>query len=152
MNPSSMPSIAIPRSKWIQEFTHSTSFQHGDLIPIDCFEVLPGDDYSVRKAALEVIMSTPIAPIMGNIKLKCVAMYVPMRLLWSHTEEFFGANKTSAGPQNTVYKIPTRSVFGTGIPVGSVSHYLGKPVINNDASKYPTYGKASVLKERGYLY
>ena len=93
MNPSSMPSIAIPRSKWIQEFNHTTSFLHGDLIALDCFEVLPGDDYSVRKGALELIMSTPIAPIMGNIKLKVVAMYVPMRLLWSHTEEFFGANK-----------------------------------------------------------
>ena len=63
MNPASIPNIAIPRSKFLQEFDHATSFLHGDLIPLDCFEVLPGDDYAVKKAALEVIMSTPIAPI-----------------------------------------------------------------------------------------
>ena len=127
MNPSSMPSVAIPRSRWIQEFNHSFSCLHGKLIPIDCFPVLPGDDYSVKKAATEIIMSTPIVPIMGNIKVKITAFFVPMRLLWENTEEFFGANKTSAGPQLTTYTIPNYSIFNNGIPVGSVCHYLGKP-------------------------
>ena len=45
MDPSSMPNVAIPRSRWIQEFNHSTSVLHGDLIPLDCFPVLPGDDF-----------------------------------------------------------------------------------------------------------
>ncbi len=88
MNPATNPMISIPRSRFNQEFTHTTSFLHGDVIPIDCFEVIPGDDYSVHKAAAEIIMSTPIAPIFGNIKCKVTAIFCPMRLLWEHTEEF----------------------------------------------------------------
>ena len=151
MNPASMPQIVIPRSKFLQEYDHVTSFLHGDLIPLDCFEVLPGDDFSVHKAAAEIIMSTPIAPMMANIKTKVVAFFVPTRLLWEHTEEFYGANKTSAGPQTTVYKIPTRSLFRNGVPMNSVSHYLGKPYCSFDTNKY-NYGKVSILKERAYWF
>lgn len=153
MNPATNPMIAIPRSRFKQPFNHTTSFLHGDIFPIDCFEVLPGDDFSVHKAAAEIIMSTPIAPIMGNIKFKAVAMYVPTRLLWNHTEEFYGANKTSSGPQNIVYQIPHRSIFEDGISTYSVSHYLGKPFVSQDQTKSAAgFGFASVLKERGYWF
>lgn len=151
MNPASNPMIAIPRSRFSQPFTHSTSWLHGDIIPIDCFEVLPGDDFTVSKAAGEIIMSTPIAPIFGNIKLKACAFFVPMRLLWEHTEEFFGANKTSAGPQLNTYKIPRRSIYQDNIGHHSLSSYLGKPIVSGDASK-TNFGLASVLKERGYWF
>ena len=30
-----MPSIAIPRSRFKQEYDHATSWKHGYLIPID---------------------------------------------------------------------------------------------------------------------
>lgn len=153
MNPATNPMIAIPRSRFNQEFTHTTSWLHGDIIPIDCFEVIAGDDFTVHKAAAEVIMSTPIAPIFGNIKMKVCAFFIPMRLLWEHTEEFFGANKTSAGPQNTVYKIPQRSVYSDGIGIRAISHYLGKPVVSADATKASGgFGMASVLKERAYWF
>lgn len=151
MNPASMPQVAIPRSRWIQEFNHSGSFLHGDLIPLDCFPVLPGDDFSVKKGIIELIMSTPIVPVMGNIKMKVCAFFVPMRLVWEHTEEFFGANKTSAGPQTTIYTIPQWSIYSSTIGAYSVSHYLGKPVCTPDAAKVTAgYGLVSCLKERGY--
>ena len=37
----SVPNISIPRSRFKQPFNHSTSFNHGQLIPIDCFDILP---------------------------------------------------------------------------------------------------------------
>jgi len=151
MNPASNPQISIPRSRFRQEFDHNTSWLHGDLIPLDCFMVHPGDDFTVHKAALEVIMSTPIAPLFGNIKMKVCAFFVPMRLLWQNTEEFYGANKTSAGPQQTSYLIPVRSVYTDGIGVRAVSHYLGKPYVALDNSK-ANFGWASVLKERAYWF
>ena len=149
MNPSSMPQVAIPRSRWLQEFNHSTSIKHGELIPLDCFEILPGDDFSVKKSVIEVVMSQPIKPIMGNIKAKVCAFFVPMRLVYQDTEQFYGANKTSAGPNTNTYTIPCRSVFQDGVPTSSVSHYLGKPRVSADNTKL-SYGIVSVLKERGY--
>lgn len=151
MNPASNPSIAIPRSRFLQEYNFSASMLHGDLVPLDCFEVIAGDDFTVKKAAKEIIMSTPIAPIFGNIKLKVCAFFIPMRLVWEHTEEFFGANKTSAGPQTTTYLIPRSSVYKYGIPKYSVSHYLGKPYCALDSSKAAAdFGVVSILKERCY--
>lgn len=148
-----MPSVAIPRSRFRQDFDHVSSWNHGQLIPIDCFEVLPGDDISVHKAAAEIHMSQPIVPIMGNIRMKCIAMFVPMRLLWEHTEEFYGANKTSAGPQTNSYQIPHVSLFGDNITEDSLSHYLGKPIVSKDAAKVTAgRGQASYLKERGYYF
>ena len=149
MNPASNPSIAIPRSRFNQEYNFSAAMFHGDLVPLDCFEVLPGDDFTVKKSGIEIIMSTPIVPIFGNIKLKVTAFFIPMRLVWRYTEEFFGANKTSAGPQTTTYLIPRYSVYQSGIPKYSVSHYLGKPYVAQNTT-IKNYGVVSVLKERAY--
>ena len=149
MNASSMPQVAIPRSRWIQEFNHSFSMKHGELIPVDCFEVLPGDDFTVKKNVYEIIMSQPIKPIMGNIKVKVCAFFIPMRLIYNETEQFFGANKTSAGPQTGTFTIPSRSLYRDGVLTGSVSHYLGKPLVNADSSKF-NYGIVSILKEKAY--
>lgn len=147
---SSMPNISIPRSRWKQDFSHPFTMNHGQLIPVDCFEVVPGDGFAGRYSFV-IRMSTPIAPIMGNIKAKLVAFYVPWRLLWEHTEEFYGANKTSAGYQTTTYKIPSRSLYRNGVPVGSVSHHLGKPLVTIDNNK-TNYGVVSILKERAYWF
>lgn len=145
-----MPSISIPRSKFAQKFTHKTSWLHGDLIPIDCFEVLPGDSMKLELASL-IRMSTPYAPIMDDIECMIHAYFVPMRLLWEHTEEFYGANKTSAGYQTVNYSIPNISIFDYGITSNAVSAYLGKPIVGYDGSK-SAYGKVSVLKERAYWF
>lgn len=144
-----MPGITYPRSKFKMPFKHNTSFNHGNLVPIDCFPVIPGDTFSLRLSSL-IRMSTPIAPIMDDITCHVQAFFVPMRLIWKFTEEFFGANKVAAGPQLSVYNIPHASMdnTGTGSSLGNVtgnslSHYLGKPIGNTGV-------KASVLKERGY--
>ena len=142
------PNISVPRSKFRMPFTHSTSFFHGKLVPIDCFEILPGDEFKCDFSAL-IRMSTPIAPIFGNIKAHVHAFFIPMRLVWEHTKEFYGENKTSAGYQQTNYSIPTMTINSSNKPdTHSVSAYLGKPLPNG------VYGnsalKVSCLKERCY--
>lgn len=140
-----MPGITYPRSKFKMPFKHNTSFNHGDLVPIDCFPVIPGDTFSLKLSSL-IRMSTPIAPIMDDITCHVQAFFVPMRLVWEHTEEFFGENKTSAGPQNTTFNIPhakTSSLYLGDVTTNALSHYLGKPITSIAT-------ELSVLKERGY--
>lgn len=147
---SKMPSVSIPRTMFNMNFTHKTSMLHGDLVPIDCFEVLPGDTFKLELSSL-IRMSTPITALMDDLEMSYHAFFIPMRLLWSHTEEFYGANKTSSGYQEAVYKIPAKSVYTAGVPKGSVSHYLGKPVAAADSNKANAgRGMVSVLKERAY--
>lgn len=146
------PNISIPRTKMKQSFTHKTSFQFGKLIPIDAFEVLPGDTFKLKLSSL-IRMSTPIAPIMDNIECSIHAFFVPMRLIWEHAEEFYGANKTSAGYQQTNYTIPSvlLDLNDSGVDgpeVMSVCDYLGKPLAL--ASDTAEVTSVSILKERAY--
>lgn len=143
---SKLPSISIPRTKMKQSFTHSTSFNFGKIIPIDCMEVLPGDSITLKLSSL-IRMTQPIVPIMDTLECDIHAFFVPMRLVYKHTEEFFGENKDSAGYQKSEFKIPHALFYSDAgesesIKFG-VSDYLGKPVGDSIYS-------ASVLKERAY--
>lgn len=141
------PNISVPRSRFKMPFNHLTTFNHGKLVPIDCFEILPGDEFHCDFSAL-VRMSTPIAPIFGNIKARVHAFFVPMRLVWEHTKEFYGENKTSAGYQQQQYQIPAYGLGdGDNPTAGSVMHYLGKPLLTGNVGQAVN---VSVLKERCY--
>ena len=141
------PNISVPRSRFKMPFNHVTSFNHGKLVPVDCFEILPGDEFKCDFSAI-IRMSTPIAPIFGNIKARVHAFFIPMRLVWEHTKEFYGENKTSAGYQQNNYTIPQISLGDSDNPVvGSVMHYLGKPLLNTNTGG--THN-VSCLKERCY--
>lgn len=82
-----VPNISIPRSRFKQPFNHSTTFDHGEIVPVDCFDILPGDTYKVDLASL-IWMSNPIRPIFGNITAHVDVFFVPMRLVWDKTKEF----------------------------------------------------------------
>lgn len=147
------PGISLPRSRYGMPFDHLTAFNHGKLIPIDCFPIIPGDTFSLTLSSL-IRMSTPIFPIMSNIDFYVHAYFVPWRLLWKHTEEFFGANKTSSGPQTTEYLIPATDLADSSIPVNSIADYLGiPPVIGYDDTSVPALGVSmvNVLKARGLM-
>ena len=84
-----MPNISIPRSRFNQTFEHPFDMFHGDIVPVDCFEIVAGDEFSYTLSTL-IRMSTPIVPIMGNIKCYTHAFFVPMRLVLDDTEKFYG--------------------------------------------------------------
>ena len=124
-----MPSVSISRSRFARKSQHKTSFNLGQIIPIYCDEVLPGDTRSVDMASL-VRMSTPIAPIMDNIHLDFFAFFVPNRIVWDHWKEFMGENNTSAGIPQVSYTIPYIVDYDGGnyVESGSYADYLGLPV------------------------
>ena len=63
-----VPRADIPRSRFKMERTHKTTFDAGNLIPIFCEEVLPGDTWSVRMTAF-ARLATPLFPVMDNLHL-----------------------------------------------------------------------------------
>ena len=143
-----MPSVSISRSRFARKSQHKTSFNLGQIIPIYCDEVLPGDTRSIDMASL-VRMSTPIAPIMDNIYLDFYAFFVPNRLVWTHWKEFMGENNESAGIPSTSYSIPYIDFGGESkdIQSGSLIDYFGLPVGNT--SIYSN-ARVSALPFRGY--
>lgn len=116
-----------PRSKFDRSHQLLTTINEGDLVPIYCDEVLPGDTARVRLNGL-IRMSTPIYPVMDNCYMDTYFFFVPCRLLWDHWENMFGENDTDYWAEKTEYSTPTCK-FGEakGLQNGSIGDYFGLP-------------------------
>lgn len=145
-----IPDIGISRSKFDRSFTHKTTFDTGELIPIYCdTTIMPGDTVKMRMSEI-VRMSTPIAPVMDNCNLDLYFFYVPYRLIWSHFREFMGENTSAPWTQTTTYTIPQVKNYGTSnvtsktFAAKSLADYFGYPVGTT------TDWEASILPFRAY--
>lgn len=96
--------LDITRSRFNRSFSHKTSFNAGDLIPVYCEELVPGDTFSVDTSCV-VRMSTPIHPVMDNAYMDMMFFSVPCRLVWEHWKEFMGESKEPFAP-DVEYQIP----------------------------------------------
>ena len=104
-----------------------TTINEGDLVPIYCDEVLPGDTAKVQLNGL-IRMSTPIYPIMDNCYMDTYFFFVPCRLLWEHWENMFGENDTDYWAEKTEYSTPKCKIGGkSGLNNGSIGDYFGLP-------------------------
>lgn len=119
--------MARPRSKFDRSHQLLTTINEGDLVPIYCDEVLPGDTAKVHLNGL-IRMSTPIYPIMDNCYMDTYFFFVPCRLLWEHWENMFGENDTDYWAEKTEYSTPKCGMgVAKGIQNGSIGDYLGLP-------------------------
>lgn len=133
-----------PRSKFDRSHQLLTTINEGELVPIYCDEVLPGDTARVRLNGL-IRMSTPIYPVMDNAYMDTYFFFVPCRLLWDHWENMFGENDTDYWAEKTEYSTPTCKIGGTnGLKNGSLGDYFGLPTeIKNEI-------KVNALPARAY--
>ena len=116
-----------PRSKFDRSHQLLTTINEGDLVPIYCDEVLPGDTAKIQLNGL-IRMSTPIYPIMDNCYMDTYFFFVPCRLLWEHWENMFGENDTNYWAEKTEYSTPTCTIGGeSGLSNGSIGDYFGLP-------------------------
>ena len=119
-----IPNIDIKRSTFDLSFTHRTTFNEGELIPIFCKEVLPADTFIVNTSWV-IRMNTPIKPVMDNAYMDTYFFYIPNRLAWDHWPEFMGENKTGAWDEDLVeYTIP--GSYGT-FNNGTIADHMGIP-------------------------
>lgn len=85
------------------------SYFHGYLHPVGTpIEVLPGDTF---KAVISVFtrMSTPIVPFMDDIRQEIDAFFVPKRIIWNKTKQFYG-EAPSFGIAEKVYEPVSQNV------------------------------------------
>ena len=95
----------------------------GQLVPCSLTEVLPGDSFMGRTAAL--VRTTPlVAPVMHPIQIRIHHFFCPTRLVFADWEPFITGGNDGQG-DSSVY--PTITAGGGGFAVGSVPDYLGCP-------------------------
>lgn len=121
-----VPRTEVPRSSFMMQHTHKTTFDAGYLIPVYVDEVLPGDSFSLQMTAF-ARMATPLFPLMDNMRLDSFFFFVPNRLVWSNWEKFQGAQ---ANPGDSIsYTVPQVVSAAGGFPVGSLWDYFGLPTV-----------------------
>lgn len=136
-------SLDMSRSTFNRPQSIKTSFNVGDIIPFYLDEVLPGDTHTIKTSKV-VRLQTLLTPFMDNIYLDTYYFFVPMRLTWEHTKEFFGENTKSAWIPQTEYQIPQVTAPEGGWQVGTIADYMGIPTgvpnISVSALPFRAYG------------
>lgn len=135
--------IGKERSLFGLSHKHSLTFNAGQLVPCMLAEIVPGDTFSLNTNFV-TIMSTPRVPVMDTALQSVWFFYVPMRLVWDHTREFFGENRTSAWTQRQEYFIPHLRAPYSGFPADSVSDHMGIPTLTDG------FGSVNALPLRAY--
>lgn len=93
----------------------------GELIPVSCFEVLPGDSVAHATSAL-IRVSPLLAPVMHPISVRVHHWFVPNRLVWDDWEPFITGGSDGEG-EGSSYPVIDVASFAAG----ALGDYLGLP-------------------------
>lgn len=92
----------------------------GELLPVGCVEVLPGDSFQHRASCL-IRLSPLVAPVMHPVDVRLHHWFVPNRLVWDGWEDFItGEVDEVTEPVPTVTSVTTE---------GGLLDYLGVPLV-----------------------
>lgn len=125
------PRAEIPRSTFVIEKNHKTTFDAGVLVPVYCEEVLPGDSFKVSMTGF-ARLATPIFPLMDNLHMDSFFFFVPNRLVWSNWEKFMGEQNNPA--DSIAFTIPQQVCPASGYAVGSLQDQFGLPTVGQVAA------------------
>lgn len=126
-----------------------TSMNAGELIPIMCEEVLPGDKFQVFAHSL-VRMAPMLAPIMHHINVTFHYFFVPNRIVWDEWETFITGGED--GNQAPVF--PRLRCSGSDltniIQPGDLADYMGIGAGFTTSTSTEENNEISLLPFRAY--
>lgn len=127
MNFARLASTVIHRSKFVDRPKRTFTFNAGDLVPIGKpFLVYPGDTFKIKPNIFLRFSSPFVTPVLDDAYVDTFWFFVPMRLLWSHWQNFMGESDTPYDPDKAVtneYLIPTLTAPEGGFGKGSLADY-----------------------------
>lgn len=132
--------IERPRSIFPINKRHITTLKIGEITPIMCEEVIPGDTWTIDLSTVSRMAAPFVSPVYGDMTMSVYAFFCPNRLLWDHWFQFCGQNDEHAWTQTNQYKIPQTTTIleayqensgnRPGVKVGSLADHFGLPIQN----------------------
>ncbi len=107
------------RSKHDLSHYKLTTFDAGELVPVACMEVLPGDTFR-HASAVMLRVSPMVSPVMHPVSVRLAHWYVPNRIIWQDWERFILDEPGAPA-------LPVATVTVGGAPVGGLFNHLGLP-------------------------
>lgn len=112
----------VPKSSTFNmSYDRKFSMNFGDLVPVHCQEVVPGDKISINPQHM-TRMAPMIAPIMHEVNCFIHYFFVPNRILWSNWERFITGGESGLD----AHLMPV--VNGLPVNKSSLADYLGLPL------------------------
>ena len=110
----------------------------GQLIPVMCDEVVPGDKFKISNEV--VIRWQPlIKPILHEVNVYTHYFFVPYRLLWNTSETDSWEAFITGGSDGTLEPtLPFWSVGAVDVEEGTLWDYLGFPINVTPVGSYPS--------------
>ena len=127
---SNVGALVPERSAFDLSYSKTFTCDMGELIPVMCDEVVPGDVFKI--GCESVIRFQPlVAPVLHEINQYVHYFFVPYRILWSDWENFITGGVTGNLTPTLPRWTPTNNA------VGSLWDYLGFPIGISPADAYP---------------
>ena len=145
-------------------YENKLTMNMGELVPIMCMPIVPGDKFRVNTEAL-VRLAPLVAPMMHRVNVYTHYFFVPNRLVWNEWEDFItkgiDGEDTPVLPFFSLSPGWSSGKFAEGIQNGSLWDYLGLPTAKSTGGvaisgadpngvDYPAGFKVSVLPFRAY--
>ena len=124
----------------------------GELVPIFISETMPNDTFRCDSEVM-LRLAPLLAPIMHRINVFVHYFFVPNRLLWSRWEDFITTGQF--GTTNIMQPfVRINEVLAANrqlLAAGSLSDYLGGPVIPDGTAGYSSAQEMNLLPFAAYL-
>lgn len=133
-------------NKFDLSYTNNTTLNMGELVPVMCKDMVPGDKFRVRTSSFVRLM--PLAnPTFQNLRLYLHYYFVPNRLVWSDWEQWItGSVSGDYGlPSSNLPDMPNITLPSSFEPLWDS---LGYRVVNNSVVTNNQF--ASSLRLRAY--
>lgn len=137
------------KSKFDLSHERKLSLNMGDLVPILCQEVLPGDRFRVNTEMM-ARLAPMLAPVMHRMNIFIHHWYVPNRLVWNEWQDFItgGKNGDLAPVHPYFFAVPsTNTLLFTN---GTLADYFGLPTVPASGATITNQFKISALPFRAY--
>ena len=125
-----VPQTHVSRTRFNRDQNILTTFDAGKLIPFYVDEVLPGDTFNVKTAAI-IRMTTPKYPVFDDAFIDIYYFYCPNRILWKSFKNFMGEVEEEPWMPNKTYKVPEiiidNPTVGKAPYEESILDYMGVP-------------------------
>lgn len=118
---SKLASVSMPRSSFDMSYTDTVTFTTDYLYPNYRQLVLPGDTFSLGYTNFVRMVAPITTPMMDNLYMDQHFWFVPFRLVWDYTKNFFGEQRRPTDP--TDFSIPKVS-FDASISVPDDDEYV----------------------------
>jgi hypothetical protein len=123
-------------------YENKLTMNMGELVPIMCMPIVPGDKFRVNTEAL-VRLAPLVAPMMHRVNVYTHYFFVPNRLVWTEWEDFI--TKGIDGEDNPVFPfldvsdsytvVSDEPLFRSLFTDSSLWDYLGLPTLSGVGSK-----------------